>query len=323
LASHRHNRSLRDLLRCGRPCHCRAGRSGWGHEVRSAAAEFLSAVAVPDVDAARARFAGDETQVRFLDAHFRFANSYDGLRQSIAKHFGPSPRTTGASFLGDRAAASKHQYVVLNGEIASLGSGGFLDPGLRLRRVGGVWKVTHLAARRWQQGQFARLLGAFADACDSVRGRVEAGTVASSDATWQGLDEPIRLAIRDGAPLVAARLGPAPELGGQKPTDVPKVEAFEANFGQPIESEAMRRLIGALPGAPALSDGQFWRLASDEAGVEMAFQGDDKRLAGVFLYEPGAYLTDGYPGAFPLGLAAGATRRDVERRLGPDRKSVV
>lgn len=291
-----------------------------GADVRAAASTILTAVANGDANLARSNFVGSPEQQDLLDAYLKSALAANALHASLERRFGKDASSDSkiSDLMRLRAEAIRNRLVMISGDSAHTSSRA-LDPGLTLRRVGGVWKVSEICSDGEKVAETKTFWTAFSDATDEIRAKVEARKVDSATTAAQQLDQRIRPAFEEWVEAPTKRMiAPATRSkGASKPLPISTAE-LQGLQGRQIVSPEIERLVAWLPGLPQIVESpQVVFVTSKEAGISLAFNAPTGSLGTIFLYADGADGYCQYSGDLPKHLLFADRRRDVENRLGP------
>ena len=297
-----------------------------GREVLEAARAFLAKVAEGDAEGARALFAGQAAHAPLVDAFARYGpatDRFDAARATLPRAQEQEHPTT--NIIRMRMPVVPGRLLVLNGEEASLAGAGMLDFPVRMRRVGGTWKVSELVGDEARPETVRMLLDAFAAAGESVAAKAKAGQFESADAAMKAFNAEMDPAIgawlkETDAAREAEANDAAADAGAARASPEwapPSADDIAAAVGQSIFSGKGAALLASLPATPHLSQGQGTAyFVCHEAGMEISCVGEGTLVRRVVLYAGGARRFRRYPGGLPRGLEFEDRRREVERKLG-------
>lgn len=291
--------------------------------ILDAATQFRTAIADGNAEAARALFAGDEENAHALSAVVDATASAERLRKVLEAKYGRAnlPNKVFASVgMRTQVEAINSRVIVVNGDRASLSTAGLLDRGMRLRLIGGKWKVTHLTARPIDVQAYGNLFRAFSTLFQGVEADYTNGNLKSLEEVMD------RLYKTDGSNL-RERLLELSRADRQTPEDrlpSPAVwqplagDALMKLLGDSAAPEDLARLVDSLPGLPCFSaTDQVIGLFDDEAGIEITQElKPTPHLVNIALYGRGVNGCAQYQGTLPRGLAFNDTRAAVERKIG-------
>lgn len=280
-------------------------------EIADAAGAFLGKLVDGDAAGAKALFAGDEAE---LQRHVDLLAAWSKLERTAAAKFENTDKLNSgnhAQIVRMKLNSISDQLFFVNGQEASVCGMSFLDPGMRLRRVAGQWRVMALTATRSDEARFTRYLGGMAKAVSTTEAAVAAGTIKTADEAVQRVTEAWKPLADD---LVLPSRDTASKVWWKSPI---KPDALHRAIGKEVGSAEVTELIDLLPGLPyAFATRESVSLVAEEAGLEFLVETKTWTVQLIFVRAPGVNGGDGYAGAVPFGLSMTNTRAEVERKLG-------
>jgi hypothetical protein len=284
-----------------------------GDEVRTAAGAFLQKVAEQDAAGADAMFSGSSDEREWLRVQMRLIDVATTLRKQMVETFGPASETAQLpdvkSFKTSLVRLAAYKPVILNGDVASFCSASSLDRGLVLGRVKGTWVVTSLACNStFRPSERAKDVAT----CEAMEGTLEgikSGQLKTPKEATDHFGEAFRtrfLPLRDA--LTSSAVAAAPPA---RPAAGTNCAVAEGAMGKELGSEAVRRLVASLEGAPAIEVSAQALLIDDPlSGTRLGFDLPVRTLSFC------SVRVTPESGPLPHGVSAQDRRREVERKLG-------
>ena len=293
-------------------------------DVRKAVTEFYTKLGA--ADAAGAKAASDLTgdDAKELAAYLAAVRASNDTKKALLDKFGDDAEghPLASVTLGDMIAATPAQLddriFVLTPDGASVASpGSVFGHGMRLRKAGGKWRVTHLTSGPPAEPGRDAAAGVVRDMYAGVAADVKSGKVrrlADLEAAFEPWNKKLTETMTAAAARVGTRVSPPPAAGKW---DAPPAESLQSLIDKEISSPEAGKVIGALPGVPGVQAGPgTMTLVSVEGGVMLVFDAETAKIRGATVTAPGYSGLAGFAGALPRGVKFDMPRGEVEALLG-------
>lgn len=284
-----------------------------GREIRDAAGELLRRMSFGEDKEARELFAGEAPQKEVLEAYLKLVPASEAVRKSKRGRFeGAKVDFPIADMLRGISVVNELRSIICNGDEAAFGTDVFPRPSLRLKRIDGKWRVTHLVPPR-DADRTRDVILVLAEAMSQVSGGLDGGSITDE----AGINATFRKWM-EGAWDKYDRSGR--EMRRQAPLARPLSGSVSGNeLRELIDGDADRvnRFIALLPGLPEMveSPERVW-LHSREAGIELVISRITGKGQSLHVHLQAGEGYAAYQGQWPMGLSSTDTRRQLERRFG-------